>query len=52
MNGLEIFEYWMKHTQLYLKKIQGKKFPLLTDKESDLIQRSCLLYREDLFNKA
>ena len=48
MKGMQIFEYWMKHTQIYLKKIQGNRFPNLNKYEQDLIRKSCLFYRQDL----
>jgi hypothetical protein len=41
----------MQHTQVYLKKIYGKRFPVLTVDEEELIRKSCLFYREDYFIK-
>ena len=47
MNSVEIFEYWMDHTELYIKKMYGKRFPDLDESEKDLIQKSCLFYKPD-----
>ena len=52
MNSVEIFEYWMDHTELYIKKMYGKRFPDLDESEKDLIQKSCLFYKpSNLFIK-